>query len=364
MLVVDSIFCSVKIVQINKLYAPWIGGVESHVQQLAEQLALSYSVSVLCCSPNSVGESTILNGVHVDRQPSFGIHLGMPISLAFVRAMRRIIADILHFHLPNPLAVMAYLLWRPKGRIVVTWHSDIIRQKWIMIIYRPFLMRFLRQVDRIIVTSPQMKQNSPYLQEFQDKISVIPLSLDLTQYTPRTPQTLPKSPYYLFVGRLVPYKGCFVLLHAIAKTNHNLIMIGDGPLKPDIEAFIQRHNLSNRIQVLPPQSGHELHDYYNNCQGFVLPSIHPSEAFGIVQLEAMAYAKPVISTQLPTGVSFVNQNGRTGITVPPHDIDALATALDDLLTYPEYGPAARQRVVSEFSLPTMMQRIIDLYTTI
>ena len=362
-----------KVLQINKLYTPWIGGVETHVQQLSEGLEQAgVKVEVICCNTSWRSQRDCINGVPVFRSGSFGMAFSMPIAPLFPVDLRKHPADILHFHFPNPKADLSYWIARPKGKIVVTWHSDIVKQKRFLAVYRKPLMAFLHKADRIIATSPNMANNAIFLQPFHQKISVIPLSINPKKYEKNlciqkkvNKIKLENGRFLLFVGRFVYYKGADILLQALRGTSVKAIFIGEGPIKSACEAEAKRRLSPDQAIFLPPQSFETLLAYFHACEFLVLPSVATSEAFGIVQLEAMVSEKPVISTNLPTGVPYVNQHGQTGLVVPPMDVLALNTAIQTLWHDPllckQMGLQAKKRVLTEFSEEKMLSRMMNLY---
>jgi rhamnosyl/mannosyltransferase len=347
-----------KIIEINKLYYPWIGGVETHVQTIAENVSPLDRIEVICCNDTSITKTESINGVTVRKFGALCQLLSLPLSPRFVLHFFKLKADVLHLHLPNPLAVMAYWLARPTGRVVVTWHSDIIKQRFILFFYKPFLKWFLKRTSAIIATSPNMVQHSPFLRNHTHKTHVIPLGIDPKHYP--TKATVHHQRYALFVGRLIYYKGVLHLVEALKKCNVTLIMIGEGPLQHPIKQTAGPLIESGQLTIKPFQDKDALNQYFNDCEFFVLPSTHASEAFGIVQLEAMIYSKPVISTQLPTGVPYVNQHNHTGIVVPPGDTNALASAMQLLWDSPTlrstYGTNASNRCRALFTEEKMIQR--------
>ena len=365
-----------KILLINKLYPPVTGGVENHVKLLAESIKDKFATSVLVCNTGRGTQIEEKNNLQVVKVASMGILRSMPLSPTFSFWMKRIKADILHFHLPFPLGVVSYLLARPKGKVIVTWHSDIVRQKIIKFFYHPCLIRFLKKVDKIIATSPNMIEASPYLRKFRRKCIVIPLGIDIGKFKltkdNRKKVTEIKKKFgpniILFVGRLIYYKGLEYLIWAMQDIDGKLLLVGEGKLRKNLEKMVENLGLSSKVHFLGSLSDDELPLYYHACDVFVLPSIARSEAFGIVQLEAMACAKPVVSTTLPTGVPFVNQDGKTGIVAPPKDPDALAKAINTLLKNPtlreKYGNYAKERVKKEFTKEVMVKRILEVYREI
>ncbi len=372
-----------KILQTNKAYAPVIGGVETTVTVLAEGLSkrAGLSVEALVCNARRTlaTETNVINGVKVTYMPRWGSIASLPISPNYLPHLASLHGDILHVHEPFPLVDLSVALFprirRQFKRIVVTWHSDIVRQKWALTVYRPFIERFLPQVDRILVSAPALLENSDFLRPYSHRCEVVPLGVPLDWTRDRTPR-LPRvaeirrrlgTPLVLCVGRLVYYKGMQYLVEAMAKLPEaRLAIIGSGPLQGKLEAQIAALGLAGRVSLLPHLEDEELHAYYEACDLFVLPSTERSEAYGLVQIEAMASGKPVISTQINTGTTFVNRHGVTGLTVPPRDADALARAMREILhddgLRERLGRQAEERALEEFTAGRMVDRILDVYT--
>ncbi len=364
-----------KVLQISKLYFPHIGGVEKVVQDIAEGLANKVDMNALVCQPKGKGKREITNGIRVIRAGSFGIYFSMPVSLSFPFILKKIGKefDILHFHMPFPLADLSYLWARPQGKVVVWWHSDIVKQRNLLRVYKPFMMRFLNKAHKIIVATPRHIESSPFLKNFRDKCVVIPFGIDLTRFRLNDKnrekimsiRDMYGSKIILFVGRLIYYKGAEYLIEAMKKVDAKLLLVGEGHLKESLINLADKIGIRDKIVFMGRIDDEDLIHYYHACSVFVLPSIANSEAFGIVQLEAMACGKPVINTELPTGVPWVSVHGETGITVPPRDSSALADALNVLLNDADlcekYGQNARKRVEEEFTMKLMMDRVLSVY---
>ncbi len=366
------------ILQIFKYYSPHVGGVEKVAQDIAEGLRGETRMKVLASHEDFKTRTERINGIDVTRAGRVATYFSVPLAPRFPFLMRRMArdADILHFHLPYPLADVSHLLARPHGRVVAWWHSEIVKPKQLSRLYRPLLKRFLHRTDRIIVAAPQLVDKSPFLSQFREKCRVIPIGIDTERFR-MTAQIEEKirqirercgSEIVLFVGRLIYYKGVDFLIQAMAdgaRRNTTLLVVGEGPLRPGLEAAVREKGLQDRVLFLGKVPDDELTGYFHACDLFVLPSVANSEAFGIVQLEAMACGKPVISTDLPTGVPFVNLHGRTGLIVPPADSPALAGAmaalLDNRTLAARYGETGRQRVQSEFTVNVMVKRVLELY---
>jgi rhamnosyl/mannosyltransferase len=364
----------IRVLQVNKLYYPWIGGVEKVVQDIAEGLNGKMEIEVLACQSFGKGKVEYINGVKVTKAGSVGIFWGMPISFSFpfllAKKMREV--DIIHFHMPFPLADISFLLFRTsKPRIVVTYHSDIVRQKKLMLLYKHVFFKFLNIVDKIIVTSPNMKENSVYLKSFKNKCSVVPLGVDTNYFESLETRKIDlpingNEKIILFVGRLTYYKGVEYLIEAIQWVkNSKLLIVGDGKLRAQLEEKSKLLGVQERVIFLGKLSQEELKYCYEICDLFVLPSVDVSEAFGLVQAEAMFFGKPVVNTNLSSGVTYVSVNGETGITVPPRDSKALSKAINKILEnrdlYDKFSVNAKNRVYKLFTKEKMLNLILQIY---
>ncbi|WP_336360136.1 glycosyltransferase [Haladaptatus sp. ZSTT2] len=363
-----------KIAQVNKLYFPAVGGIEQVVRDIAEGvIEYGHESDVLCSVPRGVGRSETLSDVRVTRASSLGTSLSVPLAPTFPYHLRQAhnSHDVVHYHLPNPLAVASdFFVGNSRAPTVVTYHSDIVRQARSLQFYRPLLHEFLSKAERIIVTSPPLLQNSRELQNHKSKCTVIPLSINIDDYPSPTPVnfTLSERPTLLFVGRLNYYKGVEVLIEAVRPLNVELLIVGDGPRRDSLEELAQSTNTNAHIRFYGYVSDDELGEYYKNSDIFVFPSIEPSEAFGIVQLEAMAHGLPVINTALPTGVPWVSPHGKTGLTVPPGEVEPLRQAISQLTSNVDYqaelGQKARERVEKHFDKKQMIESTLNVYRSL
>ena len=361
-----------RILIVGKAYDPHIGGIETVMQQVADGCNGRAKVSVLTCRDDwGLSQVERIHGVPVLRCGSLGTVASCPLSPEFVMQFRRKVmcADVVELHLPFPPADLACLLSGYKGRVVVAWHSDVVRQKRLLKLYAPLMRWLLRRADAIIVATKAHIDSSPYLREFREKCVVIPYGISPKEYAaaPTVPvltQRLhdPSAKKILFVGRLVYYKGVDVLLEAFAKVigNAELFLAGDGVLRDTLKTRAAELGIAQRVHFLGRRVTPELRAAFRDCDIFVLPSVANSEAFGIVQLEAMVYGKPVINTALPTGVPLVSLHGKTGLTVPPSDAASLADAMQLLVTEDElrvqYGMAARERVLETFDIAQILRQ--------
>lgn len=364
-----------KILHINKLYHPHIGGVETVVQNLCEQMVDRSQVEVLVCGSQGRMSREVINGISVTRAGSMGNWLSMPISLSYPFVFRGMAPrfDLIHFHHPFPLGELSALAFDPGLKMVLTWYSAIVRQKFLSRLYRPFLSRLLDRVDAIILIYPDADRGTPLLERHHDKCHVIPIGIEARNYDltedVRKEVDRVRQQYgdnlVLFVGRLVYYKGLQHLIAAMPSIEGKLLVAGDGPLRQSLRGQAACLGVGDRVRFLGRLSDRQLKVAFHACDVFVLPSTHPSEAFGIVQLEAMVCGKPVVNTRLPTGVPYVSLERVTGLTVEPGNPEALARAVNTLLHDGElrriYGENGRQRVLQEFAVQLMADRTWRLY---
>lgn len=356
-------------------YPPTCGGIEIAMNRIIEGTRDHCDdIRVLICNRAWRSEIAEAEGTPVYKAGEWGRFLSAPMAPSFPYWLKRLEGGILHYHIPNPTAVMSHWLARPKGKVVVHYHSDIVRQKRWLTLYGGFRQWFLRRADAIIVTSPNYLETSEDLQPHRDKCTVIPFGITPSRFdqTPevadyaRTLRRRYGERLVLFAGVLRYYKGLHTLIRAMERIDGRLVVVGDGPLLGELLAWVRTLPYADRIvfvgrveSVIP---------YYYAGDVFCLPSIYRSEAFGLVLLEASACGMPLVSTELGTGTSYINRDGETGLTVPPGDEQALADAINRLLDDQElrarFGAAAKQRVESEFTRAQMCQRILDLYRSL
>ncbi|MEW6100977.1 MAG: glycosyltransferase, partial [Candidatus Omnitrophota bacterium] len=350
-----------------------IGGTESHLDTLAKELTKEMEVAVLA---SSTGLKTCVEnncGVNIVRLATAGKVFSQPLTFVLPFWLKKLRADILHFHLPNPFAVISYFITRPSGKLVVSYHSDIIRQRLLSFLFNPLLLKFLGKSEAIIVSSRALIDNSSVLRKFRGKCRVLPHGIDLSKFSPQEAvlkkaqvlRTRFGSPLLLFVGRLVYYKGLEYLIRAMREIDARLLIVGEGPLKNKLKKLSRKLCVNDKITWLGEVPNEDVSPYYYACDVFVLPSSIRAESFGIVQLEAFACARPVVSTALPTGVPFVNIDGHTGLVVKPRDYNELALAINKLLKAPQLrnalGKNGKERVRAEFTKEKMSDGILKLY---
>jgi rhamnosyl/mannosyltransferase len=279
-------------------------------------------------------------------------------------------ADIVHYHFPWPMMDLVHLAVPPGKPTIVTYHSDIVKQKFLVKLYRPLMHRFLGSVDRIVATSPNYMATSEILQLYKDKTAVIPLGLDEADYPRAEEQCKARwsarfpTPFFLFVGVLRYYKGVHILLEAAKQTNLDILIIGEGPMEASLKGYAKAHNLANVffLGALPDADKTALLEL---SVGLVFPSHLRSEAFGLSLVEAAMFGKPMISCEIGTGTSFVNLDGETGLVVKPDDPAALSDGMRRLANDPDFaraqGTTARLRYEESFTAERMGKAYAGIY---
>jgi rhamnosyl/mannosyltransferase len=362
----------VRVLHVYKDYPPVIGGIENHLRLLAEhQVRAGLDVTVLVTAPDGVTRDGVENGVRVIRAGRVGELLSTPLSLSLFAHVRRLEPDVTHLQFPYPPGDLAHLLFGRSRATVVTYQSDIVRQRLAGWAYRPLQARLLARADRIIATSPNYPRSSKALGRVRHKCAVVPMGIETAAWERADAAEVDAvrrrfpGPLVLFVGRLRYYKGLEYLIRAMNALEATLVVIGDGRLRAQLEREALRSPAAERIYFLGDMPQELLPAHYAAADVLVLPSSHRSEAYGLVLLEAMACGTPVISTELQTGTSFVNLAGETGLVVPPRDPQALADALRACLSDPaarrRMGQSGRRRVAAEFRVERMVERVIDVY---
>ncbi len=369
-----------RVTMINKYYPPHLGGIEVSLERLATALALrpGMEVRVLVANEGRNDLTEMIDGVEIKRVGRLLAYSSTPIAPGMTRAIRheatRVMnADLFHLHFPYPWGEVSWMRAATRLPTVVTYHSDIVRQKRMLAAYRPMLERFLDRVDLIIASAPPMVEHSPFLARVADKCRFVPFGIPVERFD-ATPENVARAetlraaherPIVLFVGRLIYYKGADVLVRAMRHVDADLVMIGRGPLEGELRELAVAHGVNHRVTWIPGVSDEDLAAWYRAAAVFCLPSVAPSEAYGLVQLEAHASGTPVVSTDLPTAVPWVNQDGVTGLVVPVGDAEALGVALSRIAGDPDYrallGSQAEERARREFTVERMADRTVAVY---
>lgn len=371
-----------KILQVYKDYFPVIGGMENHIRLIAQRLPQQHrDMEVTVLVTNTAKHTVVENidGVKVIKAGRLANISSAPLSLSLFSQMHALSAqaDLIHLHFPYPIGELAYL-WAGRNKpMLITYHSDIVRQKYLLQFYKPFMLQVLRKAKRITCSNPNYIQTSPYLKLHEDKCVVIPFGVELNEFEP-TPAVLARAqairaqyaaPLVLFVGLLRYYKGLSYLIEAMQHVPQaHLLIAGNGPENERLRAQTDALGLNDRVHFLGRVTDEDRLALYHACDIFSLPSIHRSESWGVVQMEALACGKPSISTELGTGTSWVNQHEQTGLVVQPMNAQALADAINRLLADPDLrqrmGQAAKARVRQEMDANVMLDRLANLYRSI
>lgn len=364
-----------RILHLGKLCPPADGGIEVFSFDLLEYLNSKGIKADLIC----FGKET-----KKDRFKNFNCYAckmllkvrSAPISLDYMRIFRKIENDydIIHVHSPNPIAELLAIYSSKK--VIIHWHSDIVKQKILYKFYKPIQQRALKKATKIICTSPNYLESSKQLKDFKEKAIVIPLGLnakrlEVSQQDKRISDLLEKfnqKKIVLSIGRLVEYKGFEYLIEAGKYLDNDFLILiaGGGPLFQKLKRRIEKLNLKDKVMLLGRVEN--ITQLLKRCDVFCLPSVLRTEAFGLVLVEAMYFGKPLVTTDVKgSGMSYVNQHGVTGLVVPPRDPKALAEAIKkicyDKELYQRFSEKAKERF-QEFDIKNIGEKIINLYKSL
>ncbi|MEO6811416.1 MAG: glycosyltransferase [Isosphaeraceae bacterium] len=369
---------SLRICHLSKFYPPAAGGIETHVRTLAlAQAELGADVRVFCLNHEPGSTVDEHDGpVRVTRFGRMASAAKLDFCPGLARALRRVEADILHMQVPNPTMILALLAAKPRSPVVVTYQSDVIRQRVRGALFRPIERLAYRRVRLILSSSPTYPEGSSFLRPYGERLDCLPNGIDLDPYLNPSAGHLAEAnrlrvqypgPLWLGCGRLVYYKGFLNAIRALTRVRGTLLLIGGGPDRPALEDEARRLDLADRVVFLGNLPHYlDLVPYYLAADAFWFPSNARSEAFGLVQVEAMASGCPVINTAIPhSGVSWVSLHDQTGLTIPVDDPDALAAAANRLLDEPglrdRLAAGGRARATSEFDHRVLAKRSLAIY---
>jgi rhamnosyl/mannosyltransferase len=360
----------------GRLHGTSEGGVERHVQSLMAGLEGKVRFVNLVPSRDGKPREHRLGESVVYEAPAFAVS-NTPISLSMPWRARRLHRqrgfDLAHLHFPDPMSHVAALALPAGVPLVISWHSDIVRQKRFRALYAPFERAILRRAAAVVIGTPAHFRSSQVLPaaSVEAKLAVVPYGVDFGRFSGPRPRAAAIRREFgerlvFALGRHVYYKGFEYLLEAMASlTDARLLLGGVGPLTADLRRRAEAPGLSGRVEFLGHIPDHELADFYYACDLFCMPSVEPSEGFGIAQVEAMACARPVVCCELHNGVTYVNRHEETGLVVPPRDAAALAAALrrllDDAALRRRLGEQASARVRGEFSLQAQCDAMLAVY---
>ncbi len=370
-----------KILQLGKFYPPDTGGIEQVMFNITETLnERGIQCDVLCSNNTCEYQEEKIKNYTVYRTKSFGKLFRTSISVQMIFKLCEIISNynIVHIHHPDPMATLAlFFAHTGKQKIIVHWHSDIIKQKITKLLYLPLQNWLLKRTEQIIVTTSVYKEQSEDLRKFKNKCVIVPIGIDASKLkcnkgVIKKIRNKYKNKKIVFsLGRLIYYKGFEYLIRAAQYIDDDFVILiaGSGPLYNKLKKLIVEKNLSNKVWLLGRVADNMLGNYYSTCNIFCLPAVDKSEAFGVVQVEAMSFSKPIITTDIEgSGVSFVNKHGVSGLNVPTRDEHALARAFESVISddivYKNYCKNARKRFEKLFTHDRMVTKLIKLYERI
>jgi rhamnosyl/mannosyltransferase len=370
-----------KILQFGKFYPPEIGGIETVMFDITEQLnSNGFSCDVLCSSPIYKDETHKIKNYTVFRTKSFGKLFSTSITPKMIFKLREIICDydIVHIHLPDPMANLALFCANKSGvKVIIHWHSDIINQKLLLKLYTPLQNWLLNRADAVIATTPNYITSSEFLNTYKHKCVAIPIGIDGDKLTYTNTEVesirgLYRNKHIIFaLGRLAYYKGFSYLVESAKYLSDDFVLLigGSGDLHDDLQRLIHQNKLGEKVKLIGRIEDSVLGNYYQACDVFCLPSIVKTEAFGVVQIEAMSFGRPVVATKIEgSGVSWVNQHEVTGLNVIPKCPHSLAKAFQSILfsndKYRSYSKNALERFQMHFKREQMASEILKVYSTV
>ncbi len=364
-----------RILQLGKFY-PVGGGVEKVMYDLLVGLSERDISCDMLCAYDGAGDKVIRISDHnkiICTQTLLKKYATM-ISWQMVTTLRRIAPsyDIIHVHHPDPMAALALRLSGYKGKVILHWHSDIVKQKKLLSLYMPLQHWLIRRADLIVGTSPVYIAQSPHLAHVQKKCTYLPIGilpiLPDEQQVATIRQRYKGKKIIFSLGRLVHYKGYRYLIDAAKHLDNNYIVLigGTGALRQELQNQIDANGLDERVKLLGRVSDEDLPNYYGACDVYCLSSIMKTEAFAIVQIEAMSCGKPVVSCNIEgSGVPWVNADGVSGLVVEPENSQALADAIlrvtNDAALYHTLSEGARKRFHNLFMKDKMIDSCYALY---
>jgi len=366
-----------RVLQLSKFYPPVRGGIETVVWELTEGLnRTGVRTDVLCSHQRPVTRCDQLpRGYEVVRAGSLGTLLSTSMAPAMLVELPRLArrCEIIHVHMPDPMAALALWTVRPKARVVVHWHSDVIRQRRAMKLYAPLQRWLLERADAIVATSEPYAASSLTLQPFRHKVDVIPIGVSDRSSGASVQAAALRDRYQgrkivFSLGRMTYYKGFDVLIDAAARLPDDCVVLigGDGTLLKQHRKEVQARGLGSKVHLLGHIGDDDLPAYFEACDVFCMTSTVRAEAYGVAVVEAMAMGKPIIATAIEgSGVPWVNVDGATGFNIPVRQAEPLAQALARLLgdagLRQRLGEASRQRYLGEFHAELMTRRTVALY---
>ncbi|MDA1284712.1 MAG: glycosyltransferase [Proteobacteria bacterium] len=363
-----------RILHVTRTYYPDTrGGIEEVIRQIALNTKnLGIETRVFTLSKIPIPRVIEVDGIKIYRAPLTVELASCGISINSLKLFRELAnwAQIINYHFPWPFMDILNLLTKTRAKKVVTYHSDIVRQKNLFLLYMPLMKHFLKQANIIVATSDNYVKSSKYLHKYKEKVKVIPLGINKQSIPQPTKKeymrikNLVGQDFFLFVGTLRKYKGLEFLLKALVDEELKFVIAGSGPELKTLQGLAKKLKLKNII-FMGRVNDSEKASLLSLCCSVVLPSHLRSEAFGMTLLEGAIFKKPLISTELKTGTSYLNVNGVTGIVVPRSDSNALRESMLLLKNNKDLakimGEAAFERYKKFFKGTSMSNQYVKIY---
>ena len=362
-----------RVLHFYKTYYPdTVGGIEQVIRQMCVGTGrLGVQNRVLTLTRQKSNFDIAYEGHHITRAPQDFEIASNSVSLSSIRHLARMAkdADVVHYHFPWPFMDMAHFLARVRKPALVTYHSDIVRQKNLLRLYQPLMQRFLGSLDTIVATSPNYLGSSKVLNRHRDKTRIITYGLDKSIYPAADPARMANwrarlgERFFLFIGVLRYYKGLHILLDAMAGADYPVVIVGAGPIEMELKAQAERLGLKN-VVFLGQVDEEDKVALLTLCYALAFPSHLRSEAFGISLLEGAMYGKPMISAEIGTGTSYINIHNETGLVVPHSDVRALRDAMRTLWNNPAMAAAMGRRAEARYLELFTAERMATSYTAL
>ena len=346
------------------------------MSSLAQASDQNISHSILCARRRGAAHQYTIDGVPVEAVASLGTLFSTPLAPGYIPAFVRRAgsADVVIHHAPLPLNDAAILLGLPdEVALIVYWHAEIVGYALLQRLVSPLMRRALARADRIVVSGQPMIDNSAFLRPHAKKCAVLPYGMDLDYW--RTLDASERASadelrhqqprHIVALGRLVGYKGYDVLVRAMQTIDGYATIVGEGPLLAELQQLATALGVSDRIRFAGRLTRSEIKQLFYSARVFAFPSVTEAEAFGIVQIEAMAAGLPIVNTNLTTTVPLVARHDLEALTIPPNDPQALSHALNRILDEPalaeRLGAAGRERALNEFDQLAFRARMAKIY---
>ena len=354
-----------RVAHLGKYLPPVLGGMETSIYQICESITSLHDTKIRLIGSNTCNRRehfAVTSDLEISKLARITEVFSTPILRGLKQEIEEFNPQIIHLHLPNP-----YLssVLRPEGRpLVITYHCEILTYPSLLKLYAPVLDATLKYASKIIATSEQSLEHSPYLQKHRDKCVVVPLGIQKNSSSVET-DSVPAEKIVLFVGRLVQYKGLHDLIRAMKLVDGKLLIVGSGPLLQELQDLAASLGIKEKVSFLGAVPGEELETFYRKARVVALTSIDEREAFGMVLVEALSFGRPLLTTKIPSGVQFVNRDGVTGFQVEVGDVKAIASSISRLLTDQElwlrFSKQAKQHFNDNFEIGNIARAYRKIY---